>query len=56
MGLGRWALRELLRPATAPVVVCRQDLAEPARETMGKAEYERLERLFRSVSYELDKR
>jgi hypothetical protein len=31
-------------------------LAQPALETVGRAEQHRFERLFRSVLYELDKR
>jgi hypothetical protein len=54
MGLARVALRKLIekREVTRARAVC---LTKPAMETVGKAEQDRFERLFRSVQYELNK-
>jgi hypothetical protein len=54
MGLARVALRKLIekREVTRARAVC---LTKPALETVGKAEQDRFERLFRSVQYELNK-
>lgn len=54
MGLARVALRQLIH--AREVTRARPlSLAKPALETVGSAEQQRFERLFRSVSYELEK-
>jgi hypothetical protein len=54
MGLARVALRQLIRQRG--VTHARPlRLDKPAMETVGKAEQQRFERLFRSVQYELNK-